>query len=183
MPFLEIRKLVVQLEETCREAEQSVDPPTRKVVAAAVILNPYAGSFIDNLTPLYDAGAELATLLVGRALETLKVGPSGVEAYGKGAIVGTSGELEHAAAILHPSFGAPVRTAVNGVELIPATKKVGGPGSSLVIPVSHKENIWSFDHWDGAEIAVPDSPRPDEILVCLALAVGGRPLHRVSKPG
>jgi hypothetical protein len=105
-----------------------------------------------------------------------------VAGYGKGAIVGVAGELEHAAAILHPAFGAPVRAAVGGTEIIPSTKKVGGPGAAIVVPLTSTRDIWSFDEMDAAEIALPDAPRPDEIVVCLALATHGRPLRRVRKP-
>lgn len=184
MSLLDVRKVVVQLEETRREAGRQVEPPTRKVVAAAVVANPYAGRYVDDLAPLYELGAEVAELLAARAMAALGVEPDAVGAYGKGAVVGTDGELEHAAAILHPRFGAPVRAAVDhGDAIIPSTKKVGGPGSTLVLPLTNKDDIWSFDEMDAAELTVPDAPRPDEILVCLALGVGGRPLHRVQRPG
>jgi hypothetical protein len=134
------------------------------------------------LSALYDLGAEVAGLLAGYAVSALGVQPSSVDAYGKGAIVGLDGELEHAAAILHPRFGAPVRAAVErGEDIIPSTKKVGSAGSTIVMPLTNKNDIWSFDEMDSAEITVPDAPRSDEILVCLALGVGGRPLHRVRR--
>ncbi len=183
MSLVDVRKLVMQVEETRRELDREVDPPVTKVVAAAVIRNPYAGRYVEDLSPLYELGAEIAELLAERAVQALGVEPGAVEAYGKGAIVGVDGELEHAAAILHPRFGAPVRAAVErGDSIIPSTKKMGGPGSSIVMPLTNKNDIWSFDHMDAAETALPDAPRSDEILVCLALAVGGRPLHRVGKP-
>lgn len=182
MPLLDVRKVVVQVEETWREAERTVAPRPRKVVAAAVIRNPYAGRYVEDLSPLYDLGADVAALLAERAVEALGAAPGDVEAYGKGAIVGLDGEIEHAAAILHPRFGAPVRAAVEHGNDIPSTKKLGGPGASITIPVTNKDDIWSFDHMDAAEVGVADAPRPDEIVVCLALAVGGRPLHRVQRP-
>jgi Amino acid synthesis len=184
VPPLEVRKTVVQVEETRRELDRAVEPPARKVVAAAVIHNPFAGRVVDDLAPLYELGAEVAALLAAGAVGALAAAPGEVSAYGKGAIVGVDGELEHAAAILHPRFGAPVRAAVGGGEaIIPSTKKVGAAGAPLVLPVTNKDDIWSFDEMDAAEIAIPDAPRPDEILVCLALATGGRPLHRVPRPG
>lgn len=184
MPLLDVRKVVVQVEETWRDMERTVVPRPRKVVAAAVIRNPYAGEYVEDLAPLYDLGADVAALLAERAVQALGVAPGDVEAYGKGAIVGIDGEIEHAAAILHPRFGAPVRAAVErGDDIIPSTKKVGGPGASITIPLTNKNDIWSFDHMDAAEISIADAPRPEEIVVCLALAVGGRPLHRTSKPG
>jgi hypothetical protein len=180
--MLAVRKLVVQLEETTRDAGRQVDPPTRKVVAGAVIANPYAGRYVEDLAPLYDLGAEVAAILATRAVQVLGVAPGAVTAYGKGAIVGTDGELEHAAALLHPRFGAPVRAAVDhGEDIIPSTKKVGGPGATIVMPITNKDDIWSFDEMDAAELTLPDAPRPDEVLVCLALAIGGRPLHRTRR--
>lgn len=178
MSLLDVRKLVVQVDETLVAGGDR-----RKVVAAAVIANPFAGRYVEDLSPLYDVGAATAELLAARAVQALGVEPGTVDAYGKGAIVGTDGELEHAAAILHPTFGAPVRAAVvKGDDIIPSTKKVGGPGATIVVPITNKDDIWSFDHMDAAEIAIPDAPRPDEIVVVLALAVGGRPHARVRKP-
>jgi hypothetical protein len=181
--LLELRKVLVQVDETHRELDRRVDPPARKATAAAVIENPYAGRYVEDLSPLYDLGAEVAELLAARAVSALGVAPADVQAYGKAAIVGVDGELEHAAAILHPKFGAPVRAAVErGQDIIPSTKKLGGPGASVVIPLTNKDDIWQFDDMDAAEVSIPDAPRADEIVVCLALAVGGRPLHRVIRP-
>lgn len=176
---IEVRKIVVQLEETHREAGRAVTPPVRKVTVAAVMRNPLAGRFHDDVGELVDAGAEVSALLVERGLEALGVGEGGIDAYGKAAIVGTDGELEHAAALLHPRFGAPVRLAVGGGEsIIPSTKKVGPPGASISMPLVHRNVIWSFDEMDATEIAIPDAPRADEVVVCLALGIGGRPLAR-----
>ena len=111
--------------------------------------------------------------------------PDGVvaSAYGKGAIVGVAGEIEHAAALIHPTFGAPVRAALGGGKsIIPSTKKIGGPGSVLLMPLVHRDDIWSFDEMDAAEITVPDAPQSHEVLVALALAAGGRPFKRVTLP-
>jgi hypothetical protein len=180
MSLLQVRKLVVQLEETSMEMGRPVDPPARKVTVAAVIRNPFAGRYVDDLSPLYGLGAEVAALIAARGVQVLGVAPDDVTAYGKGAIVGTDGELEHAAALLHPRFGAPVRAAVDhGDDIIPSTKKVGPPGATIVMPVTNKNRIWHFDDMDAAELTVPDAPRADEVLVAVVLAIGGRPLHRV----
>ena len=180
MSLLQLRKMVVQLEEIHREAGRAVDPPTRKATVAAVITNPYAGRYVEDLSPLYELGAEVAALLAERAVGALDVSPDEVTAYGKGAIVGTAGEIEHAAALLHPKFGAPVRKAVHkGEDIIPSTKKLGPPGATIVMPVTNKNRIWTFDDMDAAEITIPDAPHADEIVLALVLAVGGRPLHRV----
>lgn len=175
----DVRKIVVQLEEVLRDQGNAVSNK-RKVTVAAAIRNPYAGQFHENLEPLYDLGKDIGGILAKRGVEALGVEPDDVTSYGKAAIVGTAGELEHSAALLHPRFGAPVRAAVGkGDDIIPGTKKVGGPGSVAVIPLTNKNNIWHFDDMDSTEIAVPDAPLPDEILVVLALGIGGRPLARV----
>lgn len=187
MSDLEVRSITVMLHEVHREAGAAVDPPTRKVVAAAAIRNPLAGKpLVTDLAALEQLGAEVSGLLVQRALEVLAsagVSPDQVRGYGKGAIVGTDGELEHTAAILHPRFGAPVRSAIGGgTDIIPGTKKVAGPGSSITMPIGNKDDRWVFDDMDAAEISVPDAPRADEILVALVLSAGGRPHARVRKP-
>ena len=183
MSLLQWRKMVVQLEETVAEMGREVTPPARKVTVGVVIKNPYAGRFVEDLTPLYGLGAEVAELIARRGVQVLGlagIAPEEVTSYGKGAIVGTDGEIEHAAALLHPAFGAPVRKAVGkGDDIIPSTKKVGPPGATIVMPVTNKNRIWNFDDMDAAELTIPDAPRPDEVVVAVVLAVGGRPLHRV----
>ncbi len=179
---MEIRKVVVQLEEIREDGGRRVSPPTRKAVAAAVVRNPAAGRYVEDLAELEELGADVAALLAERALGALGPGAA-VTAYGKGAVVGLDGELEHAAAILHPRFGAPVRAAVGGgAAIIPSTKKLGSAGAALTMPLTNRDDIWSFDEMDAAEIAIGDAPRPDEVVVCLALATGGRPHARTRKP-
>jgi hypothetical protein len=182
MSLLDIRKIVTQLEDVQTEMGQAVSPPSRKVIVAAVVKNPYAGRYVADLEPLYDLGKEIGGLLAERGVSALGVEPDRVEAYGKGAIIGTDGEIEHAAAILHPRFGGPVRAAVHkGDDIIPSTKKVGAPGAALLMPITEKNSIWSFDHMDSAEITIPDAPKSDEMVIAVALAIGGRPLHRTRK--
>ena len=181
---MQVRKVIVQREETRRDGERDLSAPTVKVVAAAVLANPLAGGPTDELGILEELGAEVAALLVEEALRALGSRAADVNAYGKAAIVGLGGELEHAAAVLHPRFGAPVRAAIGGgAAIIPSTKKVDGAGAAITMPLTNKDDIWSFDEMDAAEIAVPGAPRDDEILVCLALAAGGRALARTRKPG
>ena len=178
----QIRRIVIQIEEIHNEIGKTVDPPARKATVAAIIKNPYAGKYVENLEPLYDLGAEIGRLLAKKAVAAMDVEPSEIVSYGKGAIVGLDGEIEHAAAILHPRFGKPVREAVEkGDDIIPSTKKTGGPGSVLVMPLTNKNSIWSFDQMDATEISLPDAPREDEIVVALAVADGGRPLARTVK--
>jgi len=179
MPLLDIRKIVIQLEEVHKDMNKAVEPATRKVTVCAVINNPCAGTYVEDLEPLYDLGKEIGGLLASRGVQALGVSSDDVEAYGKGAIIGVDGEIEHAAAILHPRFGGPVRAAVDhGNDIIPSTKKVGGPGSVLVMPITQKDSIWSFDHMDASEITIADAPKADEMVIAVALAIGGRPLRR-----
>ena len=178
----QIRRIVIQVEEIHNEMGQMIDPPARKATVAAVIKNPYAGQYVEDLELLYDFGAEIGGLLARKGVAALQIKPADIISYGKGAIVGLDGEIEHAAAILHPRFGKPVREAVEkGDDIIPSTKKTGGPGSVLVMPLTNKNSIWSFDHMDATEISLPDAPREDEIVVALAVADGGRPLARIGK--
>jgi hypothetical protein len=177
MPLALIRKLVVTLEQTRREGDRELAAPVRRVVAAAVIANPYAGRWADDLSALIEIGAELGALLAERALEILG---APVENYGKAAIVGEDGELEHAAAILHPKFGAPVRERIGGgLALIPSAKKRAGMGATIDIPLGHKDAAYVRSHFDAIECRIADAPRRDEIMVALALAEAGRPWPRI----
>jgi hypothetical protein len=176
----EIRKLAIFVEEVHTEMGQAVSPPTRKAAAVAVIRNPFAGRYVDDLGPLMDIGAELGGLLGRKCVEALGISPSQAESYGKAAMVGENGELEHAAAILHPSLGKPLREAVEkGAALVPSSKKRGGPGQVLDIPLGHKDAAYVRSHFDGMEVWLNDSPRADEIMVAVAVTDSGRPLARV----
>jgi hypothetical protein len=176
----EIRKLAVFVEEVRSEMGQAVSPPTRKAAAVAVIRNPFAGRYVADLQPLMDMGAELGGLLGRKCVEALGISPSQAESYGKAAMVGEDGELEHAAAILHPSMGKPLREAVEkGAALVPSSKKRGGPGQVLDIPLGHKDAAYVRSHFDGMEVWLNDSPRAGEIMVAVAVTDSGRPLARV----
>lgn len=176
----EIRKIAVWVEETHREIGQTISPPTRKAVAIAVIQNPFAGSYSQDLTPLMDIGEELGGLLGDKCVSALGITPAQAESYGKAAMVGEGGELEHAAAILHPKLGAPLRKAVEkGAALVPSSKKMGGPGQVLDVPLGHKDAAYVRSHFDGIEVQLNDAPRAREILVAVAVTDSGRPLPRV----
>ena len=176
----DIRKIAVFLEETHREMGQGIAPPTRKAAAVAVIANPFAGVFAADLEPLIAIGEELGGLLGQRCVQALGITPSQAESYGKAAMVGEGGELEHAAAILHPRLGAPLRLAVEkGAALVPSSKKMGGPGMALDIPLGHKEAAFVRSHFDGMVVQLNDAPRAGEILVAVAVTDSGRPLPRV----
>ena len=177
-----IRKLLVMVEETRREIEQEVSPPLRKALAAAVIQNPFAGRYAEDLTPLISAGAFLGKLLAEQAVSALGA-PGQVHSYGKGAIVGMQGELEHAAALLHPRLGKPVREVVGkGAAIMPSTTKRAGPGASLDVPLHFKDDEWSFDHFDAMTFAIADAPAEDEIVIAVAVTNRGRPLARIVRP-
>lgn len=176
----EIRKITVFIEETLSEMGQTISPPTRKAAAVAVIANPFAGRYVEDLTPLIDIGAELGGLLGRKCVEALGISPAQAESYGKAALVGEDGELEHAAALLHPSLGKPLREAVEkGAALVPSSKKRGGPGRPLDIPLGHKDAAYVRSHFDGMEVSLADAPRPAEIMVAVAVTDSGRPLARV----
>jgi hypothetical protein len=175
-----IRKIIVQVDETRMDMGRKVEPATRKAVAIAVIENPFAGRYVEDLTELIDIGEELGGLLGERCVQALGIQPGQAESYGKAAIVGEGGELEHAAAILHPKLGAPLRKAVEkGAALVPSAKKMGTLGAAIDVPLGHKDAAYVRSHFDAVEARVSDAPRPGEIVVAVAVTDSGRPLARV----
>ena len=175
-----IRKIVTFVEETRREMGKTIEPATRRAAAAAVIENPFAGRYVEDLSELMEIGEELGALLTERAVVALGIPGPSAESYGKAAAVGENGELEHAAAVLHPKLGTPVRRVLGkGAALIPSSKKRGGMGVTLDIPLGHKDAAYVRSHFDGMEIRVSDAPRANEILVAIAVTDSGRPLARV----
>ena len=175
-----IRKIAVNIEETHQEMGKRITPMTRKAVAVAVIENPFAGQYVEDLSQLMEIGSELGALLGRRCVEALGISPSEAESYGKSAMVGENGELEHAAAILHPKLGAPLRNEVEkGAALVPSSKKMGGPGQVLDVPLGHKDAAYVRSHFDGIEVRLNDAPKSNEILVAVAVTDSGRPLPRV----
>jgi hypothetical protein len=177
---LKVRKLVTVVETTKTEMGRPVEPPSRRAAALAVIENPYADRDSDDLSALIDIGEELGGLLGQMAVAALGIAPSTVESYGKAAIVGERGELEHAAAILHPKLGQSFRDAVEkGAALIPSAKKMGSPGTAIDVPLGHKNAAFVRSHFDAMEVRVSDAPRAGEIVVALAVTDSGRPRPRV----
>ena len=175
-----IRKLVVEVEETRIEMGRTVVPPTRKALAMAVIDNPCAGRYVENLDELVAIGEELGGLLGAKCVEALGIAPGAAQSYGKAAIVGEAGELEHAAAILHPKLGAPLRKAVEkGAALVPSAKKRGGLGTAIDVPLGHKDAAFVRSHFDAMEARVSDAPRPGEIVVAVVVTDSGRPHPRI----
>ena len=175
-----IRKIITFVEETLVEQGRPVDPPVRRAVSAAVVENPYAGRYEDDLTPMYDMATELGAMLSERAIRALGIEGTAVESFGKAAVVGEDGELEHAAALMHPKLGAPIRAAISGgMSIIPSSKKRAGPGTPFDVPLGYKDAVFVRSHFDGIEARIPDAPRADEIVVAVALTSGGRPHARV----
>lgn len=180
MDTTRIRKLVTIVEETRIEIGKDIDPPTRRSAALAVIENPYADRYQEDLEDLMRIGEELGSLLGERAVRALGIEAAAVESFGKAAIVGESGELEHAAAILHPRLGKPLRKAVQkGAALVPSSKKMGGPGTAIDVPLGHKDAAFVRSHFDAMEVRVPDAPRRNEIVVAVVVTDSGRPLPRI----
>lgn len=176
----QIRKIIVQVDEVLQEGGQAVNPPTRRALAIAVIANPYAGKFSENLDQLIDIGEELGGLLGERCVKALGIQPEDAHSYGKAAIVGEGGELEHAAAILHPKLGAPLRKAVSkGAALVPSAKKQGTLGTAIDVPLGHKDAAFVRSHFDAMEARVNDAPRANEIVVAVVVTDSGRPHPRI----
>lgn len=176
----DIRKLVVSVEETRKEMGRTIDPPTRKAVAIAVIANPYAGRYSESLDELIQIGEELGDLLGSRCVQALGIDGAAAQSYGKAAIVGEAGELEHAASILHPKLGAPLRKVLQkGAALVPSAKKMGGQGTAIDVPLGHKDAAFVRSHFDGIEARIHDAPRAGEILVAVAVTDSGRPQPRI----
>src|SRR5712691_9996700 len=167
--MVNIRKLVTVVEEILTDGGRPAKRPVRKVATVAVIENPCAGKFVEDLTPLVDAGAELGALLAKKATEALG---APAESYGKAAIVGEQGEYEHAAALLHAAVGG-------GKAIIPSAKKLGGPGTTIDVPLHFKDAAFVRTHYDAMEVRLHDAPRADEIVLAIAVTDGCRPHPRV----
>jgi hypothetical protein len=173
------RKVLISKEVIYADGGSEARRAVTRVAAVAVIANPCAGRYAEDLSMLFDLGAQAAERLMPEALALLT---NPVAAYGKAAIVGLDGEIEHAAAILHPKMGAPMRAAIGGGQaIIPSTSKVAQAGTAIDVPLGHKDDVWSFDEIDTLTVSVADAPRPDEIVVVIALSDGPRPHARVRK--
>ncbi|MGI3168209.1 amino acid synthesis family protein [Pseudooceanicola sp. C21-150M6] len=177
---MKLRKIITLVEETRTEMGRPVLPPSRRALAAAVIANPFAGVYAEDLSQLIETGAELGDILGREALAALGCAADAVQGYGKAALIGEAGELEHGAALLHPSLGAPLRAVLGGGKaLVPSSKAMGTPGDVIDVPLGHKDAAYVRSHFDGMRLRVSDAPRPGEIVVAVALQVAGRPLPRV----
>ena len=178
-PMLHIRKSLMLRETVTSDLGRTANRPIVRAVAMAVIGNPYAGRYADDLTELFEAGRALGDQF---AADLVRMLPHSPVSYGKGAIVGLDGEFEHGGACIHPMLGKPMRAAVGGGKaVIPSNVKVAPAGASLDVPLTHKDDSWSFDHFDTITVSMPDAPKPDEIVVVIAVADGGRLNPRCGK--
>ncbi|WP_299356466.1 amino acid synthesis family protein [uncultured Shimia sp.] len=179
VPIAYIRKTVVTREIIAADEMGKPCDQITRVAAMAIMRNPYAGIDQQDLSQLFDAGAKLGQSLAAELVKMLDGSPI---CYGKAALVGSSGAMEHGAAVLHPSLGKPVRAAIGGGKaLMPSNHKVGALGSSIDLPLGHKDEPWSFDHIDTITLWVPDAPRMDEIVLCIGMSDGTRANPRVGK--
>jgi hypothetical protein len=177
---VQIRKIVTVVEEIRTEGKKALDAPIKRCAVMAVIKNPFAGRYAEDLTELVETGEELGGMLTEIGVKTLGVPGNTVESYGKGAIIGTDGELENGAAILHPKMGKPFREALGGGKaIIPSSKKMGGPGTALDVPLHFKDACFVRSHYDAMECRVADAPLADEIVVAVVITTGGRPHPRI----
>ena len=177
---MEIRKLVTIVEETRKEIGRELPKPVKRAAAIAVIKNPFAGKYQEDLSELTEDGVTLGDMLGNMAREALGITKEECEGYGKGAIIGINGELEHGHAILHPKLGAPFREALGGGKaIIPSAAKMGGPGTELDVPTHYKDAAFVRSHFDAMPVGVQDAPGMDEILVALVVTSSGRPLPRI----
>jgi hypothetical protein len=175
-----IRKVVTYLETIRADGGRTLQKALKKCATVVVIHNPYAGVYQEDLTLLMEYGEFLGDFLTRKAVETLSVQISDIHSFGKACIVGLEGEHEHAAAIMHPRLGAPLRSYLKaGKAIIPSVKKLGPAGATLDIPLLYKDAMLLRSHYDALEVRVPDAPHPDEILVAIALTTGGRPHARI----
>lgn len=177
--MLELRKTLILTEVAERDALGRPHAPITRAVGMAVIRNPYAGLDVEDLSALFDTGGALGDDLMARLVPVLG-GPA--VSYGKGALVGVAGEIEHGGAMIHPRLGKAMRAPLGGgAALIPSNAKVGGVGAPFDLPLGHKDQAWSFDHFDTITVSVGDAPRPDEIIMIVGIADGGRAHPRVGQ--
>lgn len=176
---MDVRKTVFTNEIIVADEMGKPCRPITRAAAMAVVRNPFAGLDQDDLSQLFDIGAKLGQSLAAELVKMLEGSPL---CYGKAALVGSSGAMEHGAAMLHPKLGKPVRAAVGGGKsLMPSNHKVGALGGSIDLPLGHKDDAWSFDHIDTMTLWVPDAPRADEIVLCVGMSDGTRAHPRVTQ--
>lgn len=175
---MNVRKTGIIRETVETDAHGKKCDPIVRVCAFAVVKNPAAGpDFTDDLSALFDIGGRMGDQLMGEIVGMLGRAPV---SYGKAALVGVNGDMEHGGAFIHPKLGKPMRASVGGGQsVIPSNVKIAGPGAIMDIPLGHKDEAWSFDHFDTMTVMIADAPLPDEAVILMAVADGGRPVPRV----
>lgn len=172
-----VRRVVTVIDETLMEGDREVSPVNRKVAVATAFPNPFAGRFVEDLTPLFELSGAIGEPLTRLAMEALR---APAEAYGKAALVGVDGEIEHAHALLHTKLGLVMRQVLGGGKaLIPCAAKRVGPGASVDVPIHFINTVTLNSHYDGIQVCIPDAPRPDELVIVVALGGGPRPFARL----
>jgi len=174
MSLVEVRKFATVVEEVFHEGGPPAARPLKQGACLAVIRNPYAGRYVPDLLPLMEDLKPLGLEMAKRLVAALGVGPKEIEAYGKGAIVGSAGELEHGA-LWHAPGGYGMREVLGGTKaIVPSTKKVGGAGARLDVPLAHINAAYVRSHFGAMEVGLPDAPREDEIVFILTMSTGAR---------
>lgn len=172
----QIRKIVTLRETINSEMNRTLECPINRIAGAAIVRNPLAGRYADDLSELFPIGRAIGAALAETLRDQL---PGPVVSYGKAALVGVDGEMEHGGACIHPMLGRPMRATIGGGKaLIASNVKVAALGATIDVPLGHKDEAWSFDHFDTMSLTISDAPRPDEIVVIVAYADGGRPFPR-----
>ena len=179
---MELRKIITARDTIHTDALGQPCDPVCRIAGMAIFKNPLSGLRVDDLSPLFEIGAKLGEQL-SATLVTELTGPP--VSHGKTALVGVGGEMEHGGAVIHPRLGAPLRAAAGGGDaVIPSNVKLAAAGTAIDVPLEHKDNPWSFDHFDTMTLMVADAPLPGEIVMCMAYADGGRSNPRCgSGPG
>lgn len=174
MPDVKVRKFLVSIEDVFHEGGPVAAMPYRRGAVLAVIENPFAGAYHENIQPFMGDLKPLGLLMAQKLLKALGCEAAAIEGYGKGAIVGEAGEIEHAA-LWHAPGGYAMRDVLGGAKaIVPSTKKVGGPGARLDVPVTHINASYVRSHFDAIEVGVPDAPRANEMVVALVMTTGPR---------
>lgn len=176
---LAIRKIATTVEDIRHDGGPELDVPLLRGGVCCVMTNPYAGKFVEDIMPMMEALKPVGLDMAGRLIAALGGDPAAIEVYGKGAIVGEAGELEHGA-LWHVPGGYGMRELLGESKaIVPSTKKLGGLGARIDIPLHHVNAAYVRSHFNTIELGVPDGPKADEIVFCLAMATGGRPHARV----
>ncbi|MCJ8056720.1 amino acid synthesis family protein [Shinella sp. WSJ-2] len=179
MADVKVRKIVVSVDEIFHEGGPAATVPLKRAAVLAVIENPFAGGYVEEIAPFMDALRPLGLDMAKRLIDALGGDPGVVEGYGKGAIVGAAGELEHAA-LWHNPGGYAMRELLGDAKaIVPSTKKVGGLGTHLDIPITHVNASYVRSHFDAIEVGINDAPRANEMVVVLAMTTGPRIHARV----